>query len=481
MLHSQTTSNELIDSDYLELLAAKFVAIIARSVPDKLISSVFASPLSARSPDLCMLWHPVYRKNYRAKLFFVLLLSMFYSSLKGIIKLAINHKNFGYAIYGKVDNSILVVPSMCGTQASGGEYKTSYVDTVKGDALFVFGPYNSCGTNSARIKELLLAEKLTLIYSLAKSGLCASARLDCRMIDNIFLLLVWFSWALSFQWLNDYYLEKALSKTVKKYNIQKIGCIHEMHSYVRVVWRVAKKYKAKGYAIQHAAISPGKRWYFCYPEQIEIGLALPDVMYVYNENVINMLKVYYKDTRFFFGCSARYSHWKNVEKSEKKGKYYLFVGGLAGFDNYVLITTLGRLLKTSTELLPVRLRLHPFAKISYHAKCWIRKSLKKGVIEISDNASLRDDLENAAVVIGMSTTVLEEALLVGCPVIQLQHQNYREFIDIDGVEGVMKIDYRKLFAKDLEDASTLKVDHMEMRKRLGLHNEIIDYKRLFSR
>ncbi|MGR3302430.1 MAG: hypothetical protein ACUZ8I_07975 [Candidatus Scalindua sp.] len=467
--------------DNIELMAAKFVAITARSVPDKLISSVFASPLSARSPDLCMLWHPVYRKNHSAKLFFVLLLSMFYSSLKGIIKLATNHKHFGYAIYGKVEDSILVVPSICGIQTSEGEYKTSYVDTVKGDALFVFGPFNSCGTNSVRIKELLLAEKLILIYSLAKSGLRASVRLDCRMFDNILLLLVWFSWALSFQWLNDYYLEKSLSKTVKKYNIQKIGCIHEMHSYVRVVWRVAKKYKAKSYTIQHAAISPGKRWYFCYPEEIERGLKLPDVMYVYNEKVVNTLKEYYKDTRFSFGCSARYSHWKNVEKSEKKGKYYLFVGALAGFDNDVLITTLSRLLKASTELLPVRLRLHPFAKISYGVKRWIRTSSKKGIVEISNNTSLRDDLENAAVVIGMSTTVLEESLLLGRPVIQINHPDFREFIDIGGVEGSIKRNYRELLLKDLIDASSLKVDHMEMRKRLGLQNEIIDYKRLFAR
>ena len=111
--------------DNLELMAAKFVAITARSVPDKLISSVFASPLSARSPDLCMLWHPVYRRNHRAKLCFVLFLSMFYGSLKGIIKLATNPKPFGYAVYGKVEDSLLVVASICGTQVSESEYKTS--------------------------------------------------------------------------------------------------------------------------------------------------------------------------------------------------------------------------------------------------------------------------------------------------------------------------------------------------------------------
>jgi hypothetical protein len=127
------------------------------------------------------------------------------------------------------------------------------------------------------------------------------------------------------------------------------------------------------------------------------------------------------------------------------------------------------------------LRLHPFAKLSYGVRRWIRLSLDKGDICMSkDDSSLIADLESAIAVIGMSTTVLEEALLVGRPVVQLQHPDYREFIDIDGVEGVMKMDYRKLLAKDLIDASTLTVDHVGMRERLGLQNEIIDYKRLFA-
>jgi hypothetical protein len=202
-------------------------------------------------------------------------------------------------------------------------------------------------------------------------------------------------------------------------------------------------------------------------------------MYVYNEKVVNTLKAYYKNTKFYFGCSARYSHWKDVERSEKKGKYYLFVGALAGFDNDVLITTLRRLLKTSTEFVPIRLRLHPFAKLNYGVKRWIRSSLNKGLIDISKDVSLRDDVENAIVVIGMSTTVLEEALLLGRPVIQIHHPDFREYIDICGVRGSIRKNYKKLFVEGLIHMSTFQVDHMEIRKRLGLNNVLISYKQLF--
>ena len=254
-----------------------------------------------------------------------------------------------------------------------------------------------------------------------------------------------------------------------------------MHSYARVVWRVARKYKAKGYTIQHAAFSDNKRWYICFPEETENGLELPDVIYVYSSRVSNVLKQYYKKTDLRLGCSTRYAYWKDVDRSQKEGQYYLFVGALARFDNDVLIATLQRLLRNSKSAISIMLRLHPFAELRCGVRSWIRTSLDKGDICISKgDSSLMADLESAIVVIGMSTTVLEEALLLGRPVVQLQHPEYREFIDIEGVEGVMKMDYRKLLSKDLVEVSSLKVDHMEMRKRLGLQNEIIDYKRLFA-
>ncbi len=476
-----STFSKLMNHDYFEILAAKFVAAAARSVSEQLISSVFASPLSARSPDLCMLWHQGYRKNHSVKLFFSLFLSMLLAFLKGMIRLTTNSKPFGYAVYGKIADSILVVTSLCGTLTPDGEYKTVYVETVKDDALFIFGPFNSCGKNLKKIKDLLFTEKLILIYSLAKSGCLATTKLDCKIHDKVLLLLQWFCWTLSFQWLHDYYLEKSLSDTVKKYGIKKVGCIHEMHYYARIVWRVARKYKAKSYTIQHAAFSGDKRWYICLSEEIESGLALPDVMYVYNDRVSNVLKHYYRQTNFYQGCSARYTHWKNVDRIKGKGKCYLFVGALAGFDNDVLIAAIRCLLKTSTELLPVRLRLHPFAKLSCGVRRWIRASLKKGIIEISKDTPLRDDLEGAAVVIGMSTTVLEESLVLGRPVVQINHPDFREFIDIGDVKGVMKRNYKELLAKDLTDVSSLEVDHIEMRKRLGLQHETINYKRLFAK
>ncbi|MBI4825096.1 MAG: hypothetical protein HY807_01550 [Nitrospirae bacterium] len=463
-----------------EQLSARFIAAAVRSAPEKLAAPIFASPLSARSPDLCMLWHPGYRKRHSLRLFAGSIASSGAAFIKGIVKLLISPRSFGYAIYGTIEESILVITSMCGSETPDGKYKTPYVETEADDALFVFGPKKDCGKNPVDVNELPMTEKMAMSFILIKSGMSAFLEIKGGRLEKSLLLLKWLEWALSLQWLHDYYLEEALSKIVEKHKIKKIGCIHEMHFYSRVVWRVAARYNCKGYTIQHAAFSRGKRWYFCLPDELESGLKLPDVMYVYSKRVSDILKQYYKNTSFYLGCSARYAHWKNVSLSDKRGGYFLFVGALARFDNDVLIAALQKIAAASNEDLPLRLRLHPFADLSRSSKSWIHSSREKGIIIVSKETSLRDDIENASAVIGMSTTVLEEALIMGRPVIQLTHPDYLEYIDIDGIEGVQKLDHMDVSSKALGGIAGRQVDPDEMRNRLGLNNPVITYRRLFE-
>lgn len=467
--------------DYsFEELSACFVAAAVRSAPEKLLSPIFASPLSVRSPDLCMLWHPGYRKRHSLRLFAESAASLAAAFFKGIVKLLISPRPFGYALYGTTGGSILVITSMCGSGTPEGAYKTPYVKTEEDDALFVFGLKKDCGKNSRDVNELPMTEKTALVFILIKSGMSAFLEIKGRKLEKCLLLLRWLSWVLSLQWLHDYYLEETLSEIVEKHKIKKIGCIHEMHFYSRVVWRVAARYNCKGYTVQHAAFSPGKRWYFCFPEELESGLKLPDVMYVYSNRVSSFLQQCYKNTSFYLGCSSRYAHWKDVSGSDKRGGYFLFVGALARFDNDVLLFALRKIAAASNENVPLRLRLHPFASLSISSRRWIHSSQRKGIISLSKDTSLKDDIENSAVVIGMSTTVLEEALIMGRPVIQITHPDYLKYIDIDGIGGVQKLDYMDMSLKSLGEIAGLQVDSNEMRSRLGLNNPVVTYKILFE-
>lgn len=410
-----------------------------------------------------------------------LIFSLFVGSLKGLLKLFVNPNPFGYAVYGDVGENLFAVTATCGTALENGSYKTHYVQTDDDDGLFVFGSIDKCGKNAAAVTPLTFTVKCEVLFVLIKNGGLAFAGSRAGLLDRALLLMEWLVWVAGLRWLYYYYLDMSLSKVVSENNIRKIGCVHEMHSYSRVVWRVARKYGAEGYTIQHAAISKGKRWYFTYAEERESGLVLPDVMYIFNTDVEETLRPWYGSARFILGCSYRYSAWKGVKARESSGgQYCLFTGALAGFDNKTLIIALRSLLGSGSLSLPIRIRLHPTAQIPYRWKQWLNKVISGGTVAVSKESTLREDLENAAVVVGMSTTVLEEALLLGCPVIQLINTDYLEFINIEGIQGVSRREFNRLSARDLEDISGSSVDFEKMRDRLGLEHPIVTYKRLFA-
>jgi len=462
-------------------LSAKFTTSAFTKVDKGLTAVVFASPLSARSPDLCMLWHNGYREKNKAKLLFNLLLKVFAGFSKGVVKLSLNPKPLKYALYGKISDSILVVSSTCGSLTSKGAYKTPYVHTDDEDGIFVYGSAKTCGQDERDIKEISLIHKVTLAFDLIKSGIYAFVKIEGDFFDKLLLALQWFEWVISLRWLYAFYLEQTLSEVVEKYDITKIGCIHEMHFYARVVWQVAAKYKAKSYTVQHAAITPGKMWYFAYPEEMESGLILPDVMYIFNKDVAKLLAPFYANTKFILGCSNRYSHWKKVTPSgNEKSDYYLFVSALAGFDNRILIKTLRCLVGSTKEPMNVRLRFHPFAQIGRKEKKWIRANLKEGLVKVSRGTSLKDDIEGAITVVGMSTTVLEEALLMGRPVVQITDPDFLQYIDVAGIKGAVRKDYRELMPDDLVNNIGCKVDSDKIRERLGMEQPLVTYTQLFS-
>jgi hypothetical protein len=464
-----------------ERMAVEFLDAVSGAATESTLALILASPLSARNPDVCLLWHDGYRKKHRVALLRNLAVGTVYGFLKGAAKLAVNFKPLKYAVHGKINGSLLVVPSTCGHTTSAGTYKTGYVRTDDDDGIFVCGPAGACGKDEKSTEGITPGYKLSVALGLMRSGMHAFIRVKGGFADKTLLLLLWLEWAGSLQWLYACSLERALSEVVEKYDIKKIGCIHEMHFHARVVWRVASKYNARGYAVQHASISSGKRWYFCYPEERKNGLMLPDVMYVFSNDAIKLLAPYYSTTKFLLGCSERFSHWKDAAADgERKGDYYLFVSALAAFDNDVVIEELRKLIENAARPMNVRLRLHPHAEIGHADKKWIKSHLQKGFIGVSTGVSLKDDIARALAVVGMSTTVLEEALLLGCPAVQLTHPDYLQYIDLHGIKGAAAIGSQDLSAEYLAAVSTNKVDCEPLRERLGLNQPTVTYRKLFE-
>lgn len=463
-----------------EKLAAQFVSHISAILPARFKPLVFSSAVSTRNSDVFLLWHEAYREKYKLK---ILLkgIALFVAALaKGVAKILFRYEPFGYGIYGDIKDTVLVVSAECGFATKDGGYATSYVATNGDDCLFVFGPVKECGKLGKIFRAISPREKAHMAGVMFRAGFRAFLKTDGGLIDKVLLFLEWSSWVLDLRWLANYYLEKTLSETVEKHRIKKIGCIHEMHSYARVVWQVASAHNIAGYTIQHASISRGKRWYFSYPEERAGGLVMPDFFYVFDEKVSDLLKPYFTRTRFEFGCSCRFGRWIDAKplKSDKKS-YYLFATSLAKFDNEAVIGAMRRLVKGKSGDIPVRLRLHSRADMGRQTKSWVRSAAKNGKIYLSKGVPLTTDVEGAIAVIGMGTMVLEEALLLGRPVIQLTHPDYFSYIDLDGIIGARKIDHMGLSIGSLRSLDG-KADSALMRNRLGLNQPIITFKRLFS-
>ncbi|MBW2559286.1 MAG: hypothetical protein JRE40_00380 [Deltaproteobacteria bacterium] len=279
--------------------------------------------------------------------------------------------------------------------------------------------------------------------------------------------------------MRDYYLGRVLDDVLAGGGFRQVGCIHEMHAYSRIVWSAAARSGASRHTVQHASITSGKRWYF--PDAIErdAGLEMPDTMHVFSERVADMLARHLPETRFILGCSARYARWRDAKPFESGGRVCLVVGALARFDNDVVFSAARRLLDQDATL-PVRLRLHPHANASSTDRAWLRRSERGGRLEVSEGIELEADIEDAAVVLGMGTTVLEEALVLGRPVVQLTHPEFVRYVELDDVGGVTIVPANSLCVEDVKRALQEHVDIGEVRDRLGLDHPVVTYEQLFS-
>ncbi len=466
--------------DPFEWLSARFIGITAQLVPTHLQSLVFSSPLSARSTDLYLIWHPGYRQQCAGRIYLGLCYALLKGFLKGVSKLIFNPTTQGYALYGRIKNSLLVVSSVCGEESRDARFQTPYIRTAEDDALFVFGSLRELGARAIPCRRLRTLFQLAACLKLLQAGIRAGIRADGPVIDRLILLGHWVAWVTALDWRSLLLLEDSLAHVLEMNQVTKLGCIHEMHAYARIVWRLAARFGAMAYTLQHAAITRGKRWYFAYPEEQKAGLKLSDVFYVYDERTVSLLRPWFPETRFLLGCSPRYAKWVTCRPTPPPaGGCVLFAGGLANFDNEVLVNALKVLSRGGLGPGRVKLRLHPQAQLKAGQKWWLSRLKAKGLVTLSEEADLAKDLSEAKVVIGMSSTVLEEALLAGRPVIQLCDDKYLLFVDLKGVQGVKRVHWGELKLETISSCTAPDAAQIA-RGWLGLTHPVVTYHRLFE-
>ena len=465
--------------DELERLAALYMAHGAKRYPH-LAAAFFCSPLSARTPDLNLTWHPVFRRRHLWRLWVSFSVSLLVALPKGFARMFLGSAPKGFCRYGAASSTLLVLTSSCGSESQNADFQTSYVSTKPDNALFVYGPLRGLGRKKHPFAAWSFSRKVTTTVDLVRAGVSGCLAVGGTALERCILFFIWMNWTVSLAWYELIQLEETLERIIRSEKIGKVGCVHEMHYYTRAVWRAASLAGARTHTVQHACVAAGKTWYRTYPEERAAGLALPQVFFVFDQRSAAVLQPWFPGTQIRFGCSQRYAHWidREPEASVDDSGSYLFVAGLANFDNEVVLNALRVLLRSPHDGQEVRLRLHPHAQLNFGQRRWLARLQARGMIELSTR-ELQDDIREARVVVGMSTSVLEEALLMEKPVVQLRDSRYRVFLDLADVPGLSTLAWRDL-SWDRLRSTTAGTTHQLFRSRLGLDKPIVTYGILFS-
>ncbi len=466
------------DTEAFERAAAAFVVAAADALPPDLRVLAFVSPLCARSPDLSDIWHPVNHSDRAAETARNLVSETVRQRALGAARALKGRSRYAYAVHGDPGDNVLVLTSVVGGEDASGRYGTPYVSTRPPDALFVFGDAGTCGPGETHVVGPRPTETIAIGTTLLDAGRAAAEACGERGDRLDLLSLTWEAWAYSATWVHELVLKRELSAWLGTHReVARVGCVHEMHAYARAVWRAAAARAREGRTVQHAAAPCGKRWYFPEAAELDAGLRLPDAFFVFSERDRDLLSPRYPGTRFDFGCSSRYAYLRDLPlPPAAPDGHVLFAGSLAAFDNDALVNAV----RGYEGRRRVRVRLHPHAQLSRGVGRWLSDAAAAGDIELSQGATLTDDLAGAAVVVGMGTTVLEEALALGRPVVQLTDGRYVLYVDTLGAEGATRVDAALFSSADVEEAVGSPVDVATARHRLGLDAEEVTWERLFA-
>ena len=234
------------------------------------------------------------------------------------------------------------------------------------------------------------------------------------------------------QWAPLLNFSRALEDVCRNRHPSKLFCVHELHPLSRGIWAVARRAGVRGVTFQHSALVRDVLWYFPTDEERRAGLPLPHEITLYSESTRALLAPGLgPDIEVSMACGPRYARWRDVTptRAARNGvPRLLFATSLPHWDNSGVLGGLKRLLESRREEEPVLIvRLHPYSRVPLAWRRWLDSMVADGTIELSD-ASLEEDIEAASLVVGMGSTLLQEAALMQRPVLVLSDPRYLKFI-----------------------------------------------------
>ena len=412
----------------IKKLAAECIDLnvrLSRRLPKDVQFLIWTCPMSVRNPEISTFWHPIHSKKTILPRLFAYSFSLGFSCVRGLYKF-FRYKGFYYRHINNNSSALLILPENITDGTNN--FKTNYLTETAEEPVdkLVFSHSAEKISLGFRFSVLNYFVKGALLLKLL-AGIAGDFKeqLFRRRVTKEYMdaLIIFASWLLAQSWYFAWDFYHLINKiaTSKDYNL--FLALHEMHFYSKVIWKVANERGLLGVTAQHALIVPEKLWYFPEEAEVKANCPLPDVFFVYSDEISEVLSPLYPKTQFFKCCSPRFKRWKSYpdvsikhNKAQNNKPVILIANNAAILHDNVVLQALRRLVgQRLNNVFTLRLRLHPTERLNLRDQLWVRAAAILHRIEISFN-SLQEDFNEADLVIGANSTVVYEALLTGVPV-----------------------------------------------------------------
>lgn len=412
---------------------AALTARFARALPEELRFLAFTAPTSFREPEIDDAWHPFALERGFLPSIVAELPALARACVGGARRFLLGR--FGACtILARPGAHVLIVTPASTCTRVGDRITTTYVhaDDVDRVHWLVFddAARSTYRPSVDRVRYLAVLARLLVAWMLA--GRVPHAEIRDTVVGRILLV----RWVLHGHWATLLTYALQLTGALRELQPQLVSCVHEVWPHARVLWSVARRMGVRTATVQHASIRRTKLWYFPHAEELRAGYATPEIFAVFSaHDRVLLAPSFPSGTQFPIACSPRYAPWKdhvfNAENAMGASEV-LFVSSIPWWDVLVMVEAIEHLLASGSPRARVVVRLHPAAKPLRRSMHALTAMERRGEVAFA-LGSLANSLERAAVIIGMNTTVLEEAAFLGRAVVVLTTDRFLSFAPSLGV------------------------------------------------
>ena len=381
---------------------------------------IWASPLFCKDPEKSSYEYSLLNSKFqKRKIFYSIIFfsRSFCSGLKKIIK----GKIYGCKVLNNspennnLKKNIIYSPS---SFVNLEDKKCKYFPSAKEDTEFIT-IYNEIELSKDFLK---ISFKLFLFLLPEFRRLNKNNHFFKRNVNWILLL----SYFLSLEALNHYYLAIYIYDLSINYPRAKHICLHEMHSYSRIVYGVTSITKSKSITLQHAFIHPTRLLFDL--RNIKVKPYLPEIIFIWSEESKKALIEFgWPESKIQFCSAERFLKYKkpeinsnskvstlllsDMDKLSSK-KSLLFIPSLLK-DDFKLSVKAALLARSIYKDIKIMIKLHPSFELSIIDRI-ITFYLSLKSIKFT-NLSLNDLFKSKPLTFTYSSTAVFEAALYKCP------------------------------------------------------------------